>query len=108
MISIDLEQLEFIDVKLRTLVLEAQESVGFEFIITSLYRIGDSGVHGQLPLRGIDVRLRSETIGKEIETLVNKKWRYDPERPNMKCCYSHGEGSNFHLHFQTHPNTVKV
>ncbi len=106
-VFLDLEQLEFIDENLRDMVLEAQKKVGMVFTVTSLYRIGDQGVHGQLPLRGIDVRVRSRAIAQEVAHLVNAFWTYDPDRPEKQCCIAHGKGGNFHLHFQTHPKTIR-
>jgi len=57
--KINIGQLEFIDKTLRHILVELEHQVGVEFIITSLYRIGDNGVHGTLPLRGIDLRSRN-------------------------------------------------
>jgi hypothetical protein len=56
--QIDLKQLEFIDPKLREIALAVEDEFG-EQVITSLYRIDDAGVHGTLPLRGIDLRCLS-------------------------------------------------
>ena len=105
--NIDIIQLEFIDSRLRTILVDLEENTGFEFTVTSLYRIDDDGVHGQLPLRGTDLRMRSIVAGEIMETLVNDEWIYDPSRPDMKCAVLHGEGANLHLHVQVHPNTVR-
>ena len=103
--NIALGQLDFIDDTLKSIVWDAQEFTGFEFTITSIYRIGDSGVHGQLPTRGIDVRCRDAVIGHLIADFINGKWKYDPSRPEKKCCIFHNVGQGNHLHFQVHPNT---
>lgn len=105
--KIDFKQLEFIEPSLRDL-LTFVDSFGFECTITSLYRIGDSGVHGQLPLRGADVRCRDKEIGQVIQDKINAKFAYDPSRAHLKCCLLHGKDSNLHLHLQVHPNTVMV
>ena len=105
--NIDIAQLEFIDPKLREMVAWLEKSTGFTFTITSLYRIGDTGVHGQLPVRGIDLRCRNKVVGHELEYLVNYFWLYDPTRPIKECAFLHGVGANLHLHLQVHPNTVK-
>lgn len=105
---IDYEQLEFIDTTLRMLVRSVEEETGFEFTITSLYRIGDNGNHGQLPLRAMDLRCRSALVGAIIETWINKNWVYDSNRPGMKCCLMHGKGSNLHFHLQVHANTARA
>lgn len=103
--KIDIKQLEFIDEKLRTMADWLEKETGFEFTITSIYRIDDDGVHGTLPVRGIDLRCRSKEIGISIEALINKFWIYDPERLCKKCCFLHGNGSNLHFHLQVHSNT---
>ena len=104
---IDIGQLEFINKTLRVILLWVEKETGFEFTITSLYRMNDIGVHGQLPLRGTDLRVRDLMSGKVLEELVNDKWTYDPTRPDKKCAYLHGSGANLHLHLQVHPNTVR-
>jgi len=106
---IDIGQLEFIDIKLRRLVLWLEKETGLEFTTTSLFRMNDDGVHGTLPLRGMDLRMRSKSIGQDIETYINDHWEYDDQRPEEKyCCFLHGKGSNLHLHIQVHPNTVEI
>ena len=105
--KLDIAQLEFIDRKLRDILVELEKQVGVEFTITSLYRIGDHGVHGSLPLRGADLRVRSASVGEELESLVNFSWKYDSERPSKNCAILHGIGSGLHLHIQVHPNTQR-
>ena len=105
---LDIAQLEFIDKMLRDLVVWIEDKTGMEFTGTSLYRIGDTGVHGTLPVRGVDLRCRDASLGKNIEALVNGEWVYDPKRASKKCAYLHGKGSNLHLHLQVHPNTKKL
>ncbi len=103
---IDIQQLEFIDIKLRNLLGWLESSIGWEPTITSLYRIDDNGVHGTLPLRGTDIRMRNMTVGQQIEKIINDGWAYDPKRPEKKCAFLHGNGANLHLHLQVHPNTI--
>lgn len=102
---IDIGQLKFIDLTLRDMVDWIEKSTGLEFTITSIYRDGDPGVHGTMPVRGIDLRMRNMFIGKEIERTINDEYIYDDNRPDLKCAILHGEGANLHLHLQTHPNT---
>lgn len=106
--KIDIGQLEFIDETLRTILVETEERLEQEQTITSLYRMGDNGVHGVLPLRGVDWRCRDRAEGEKIAAMINAGWAYDPNRPEKQCCIPHGEGWNFHLHIQTHPNTRRV
>ena len=103
--KIDIRQLEFIDSTLREIMIFVEDDTGLEFTITSLYRIGDKGVHGALPLRGGDLRIRNKNIGKIVAATVNLLWQYDDKRPNLKCAIIHGQGANLHLHLQVHPNT---
>ena len=105
--KIDIKQLEFIDRNLRNLLVWVEKKVGVEFIITSLYRVNDFGVHGTLPLRGTDLRMRNSKIGLVVKDLINTHWLYDPERPKKKCAILHGVDSNLHLHIQVHRNTKK-
>ena len=104
---IDINQLEFIELKLRTIATWLEAQTGLEFTATSLCRIGDTGVHGAIPLRGIDIRMRSTDIGEALQNMINASWQYDPERPNMNCALLHGKQSNMHIHLQTHPRTIK-
>lgn len=103
--EIDLGQLEFVDKQLRKMALWAEAETGLKFTVTSLFRIDDTGVHGTLPLRGLDFRCRSLEIGISIEALINKFWIYDPKRPGKKCCLLHGHDTDLHFHLQVHPNT---
>lgn len=108
--KIDIKQLAFIDSKLRIILLDIEKITGLEFTITSLYRIKDTGLHGRLPIRATDLRMRNKAVGKEIESLINDKWVYDPQRyanqrTGISCALLHGKGLNLHLHIQTHKNT---
>ena len=76
-------------------------------VITSLYRINDTGVHGQLPLRGVDIRCRNIESGCLIADWLNDRWSYDNRRPWFYVAVAHGEGANFHIHLQVHPNTQR-
>ncbi len=103
--KIDIPQLKYIDKTLREILVWLETTTGLEFTITSQYRIGDTGVHGTLPLRGTDLRMRNKAAGLALENYVNSKWQYDPSRQNKVCAMLHGDGPNLHLHIQTHPNT---
>lgn len=101
----DIKQMEFIDGTLSAIACDLEKVTGLTFTITSIHRIGDTGVHGQLPVRGIDLRMHNEDVGKAVETLVNDRWAYDPSRPNIQCAVLHGPV--LHLHLQAHPQTVR-
>ena len=66
----DFAQYEFWHPKLRELAQWLEGATGIEFTLTSEYRIGDPSVHGQLPLRGIDIRCRHKGIGLVVENLI--------------------------------------
>ena len=102
---IDIQQLEFIDLKLRTILVMIEKELGFEFTITSLYRINDGGVHGTLPLRGADLRCKDDRLGYYIASWINDRWVYDSSRLDMECAIYHDAGSGGHLHLQVHPDT---
>lgn len=104
--KIDIAQLEFIHPTLRNILGYVENVTGLEFTITSLYRIGDNGVHGTLVLRGTDLRMRNRAIGEMVEALINSFWTYDPQRPSKKCALLHGVGPNLHIHIQVSDNTV--
>jgi len=75
-------------------------------VITSAYRVGDSGVHGHM--RGIDFRTwyLDQTFIDELCDDVNNTWVYDPERPEKEVLIYHDVGRGPHLHLQVHPNTT--
>jgi len=82
------------------------EAVAGPGLYTSAYRPGDPGVHGQMPVRGIDRRCRNAAIGNAIKQWVNFKWEYDHERPDKECCIFHKvDHYGWHLHIQCHSNT---
>lgn len=110
MLKIDYANLEFIDKTLRKIVLAAHEEFPEAEVVTSLYRMEGAGVHTTLPLRGTDLRCWDDDLGARVQTWVNEKYQYDPKRPWLKCCMYHQNrsGGGKHLHFQSHPNTVKV
>lgn len=102
---IDIQQLDFIDGHLKTIAMDIENHFSVEFEVKSLYRIDDPGVHGQLPVRGLDLGCKDQKFGDLVSDYVNSKWEYDHKRPEMKCCICHDAGQGLHLHLQTHPNT---
>ncbi len=105
--QIDLINLDFIDPTLKQIVTELESETGLILTVTSLFRIDDEGVHGTLPLRGVDIRMRDHDIGKLVEEKINDKWCYDPARLGVQCAVFHDIGKGIHLHLQSHPNTVR-
>ena len=107
--KVDLQQLDFINSTLRKMVTELEDHYGVQFTVTSLYRMNNEGsVHGQLPLRGVDLRCYDSEIGYLIEQRTNRKWTYDPARPEKKCCMYHNVGQGAHLHLQVHAKTTEA
>lgn len=77
-----------------------------QIVITSAFRKGDKGVHGSG--RGIDLRswIYKSPSAEEICDAINKRWIYDPNRPEMVCAMIHKvKGGGIHFHIQVHPNT---
>ena len=104
--KIDIRQINFIELKLREILIELERRLG-ELVITSLYRINDSGVHGTMPLRGVDLRHKCDYQAQQIESYVNGNYVYDYQRPDMRCCLIHNVGRGKHIHLQVHPNTIR-
>lgn len=42
-----------------------------------------------------------------VAASVNRKWIYDPRRPNLKVAFAKKHGTAPHVHLQVHPRTVK-
>ena len=106
--KLDTGQLEFIEPKLREMVLDVEESFGVEFTITSLFRINDNGTHGTLLLRAVDLRCRQDTLGFGVEDYVNSKWEYNGTNgKNCALYHNNRKGGGKHIHLQVHPNTRK-
>lgn len=106
--KIDLVNLDFIETRVKSMAYDVEIFLGKEQTVTSLYRINDKGVHGTLPLRGIDLRCHDEIVGKQVEDYINSRWQYDPARPEKKCCMYHDVGKGAHIHLQSHPNTRRI
>ena len=104
---VDLIQLEFIDRKMREMILDLEKTFCVEFTGTSIYRMDDDGVHGELPVRGTDLQCTYEPLAMVVMEYINSNWTYDPSRPSMECCIWHDAGSGFHLHLQVHPSTIR-
>jgi hypothetical protein len=79
-----------------------------EPFITSAFREGDTGVHGTIPLRGLDIRFYIYTNPQNVVDTINVIWIYDFKRPEMKCAILHDTGKGKHIHLQVHPNTRKI
>ncbi len=103
--KVDVKQISMFHYMLQQVLQWLEEDTGLEFTITSLHRPNDPGVHGTMPLRAVDLRCRYVSLGERLEGLINNRWQYDYTRPEKKVCIAHGEGRNFHLHIQVHPNT---
>lgn len=77
-----------------------------KLLFTSGFRLDDPGVHGQMPLRGFDLRSTVYENPQKICDDVNEHWVYDTERPEKKVAMLHDVGQGIHFHFQVHPRTV--
>lgn len=88
----------------------------------AIYRAGDaanpdrSGIHAVGPryraLDGSGRNLAKSTASQwrvcgVIAERVNRLWIYDPRRPGLTVAVGAKHGTAPHVHFQSHPNTVK-
>ena len=101
------QELDFIHSTLQLIMADYEGFFGTEQLITSLYRIGDTGVHGQLPVRGVDMRCREDVIGYHVEEYINSRWVYDDDRPSLQVCIYHDTGRGKHIHLQVSNKTQR-
>ena len=101
---VDISQMKFVHPIMRLLLEDIELRFGRQ-AVTSLFRMGDPGVHGTLPLRGVDLRSRKISAGLKMAGWINLYWKYDPKRSKLRVAKAHGEGDNFHIHLQVHDNT---
>ena len=59
-------------------------------------------LHGTDPVRALDLRywFYSPELAHEIAEHINKRFIYDPSRPEMKVAIIHNTGSGMHFHIQ--------
>ena len=57
-----------------------------QIVFTSGYRKDNKGVHGQDPLRGIDLRSREFRNPRQVEDAINQEWDYG-KKPHQVCIY---------------------
>lgn len=66
-------------------------------------------LHGLIKPRANDIRSWFYRTDKahEIESAINRRWIYDPLRPEKDVAWIHDSGEGEHFHIQTHPNTIR-
>ena len=67
-------------------------------------------LHGTQPVRAIDLRswCYPDKKAYEIRHEINRRWQYDPRRPDKQCAIIHKVGNGgLHFHIQVHPNTMR-
>ena len=77
----------------------------WDVVVTSAYRENDSGVHGTIPYRGIDIR---SYIYPDVEDRVkcaNATWDYG--KKGKKVFLYHDAGSGNHIHIQVSMKTKR-
>lgn len=95
---------------------EVISSLGFDFIITELWRpeMHPDDIHDDyrcFDLRTVGVFKSLNDINFIVDK-INKYFIYDPSRPQKKCCIHHeikdknGKSLGWHFHFQVHPRTM--
>lgn len=62
------------------------------------------------PWRAVDLRISNIPTkdAERVRDAVNAAWRYDPNRPEMRCCVLHDAGSGNHIHLQVHNLTSRT
>ncbi len=82
----------------------------YGIVMTESYRkkLHRTDLHGTQPVRAIDLRswCYTDSQAQEINHEINRKWEYDPDRPDKKCAIIHRTGTGaIHFHIQVHPHT---
>ena len=82
-------------------------------LITSTWRSAkihknDSGIHMTSPLRAFDIRSKNYPYPRGMVDTINRRWLYDPVRPEYQVAKLHDTGQGWHIHIQVHKNTVQV
>lgn len=80
----------------------------YPMVLTEGWRIARHGadLHATDPVRAIDIRswIYENPVG--IAQVINQKFVYDPNRPDMDVAVLHAvEGGVMHFHLQAHQNT---
>ncbi len=74
-------------------------------------KLGASGIHAAgPPWRACDAGW--EDMHQEAVNIVcaniNKQYQYDPKRPHLQVAYGAPHGTGLHIHYQVHPNTIRI
>jgi len=83
----------------------------FGFVLTESWREKKhrNDLHGTLPVRAVDLRFwcyENDQKAYEIMHWINKRWVYDPKRPEIDVAIIHDSGQGIHFHLQCSPNTI--
>ena len=65
-----------------------------------------SSLHCTNPLRAIDIRIWQHEDPMLVAGDINHHWKYDPDRPEFKCCVFGDADHLDHFHFQVHTATM--
>lgn len=80
-----------------------------ETVVTSAFRYGDKGVHGQNPLRAVDLRSWIYSNPAGMARYANTVWIYSPQKPKKKCVLLHNvRDRGIHFHLQVCDQTIKL
>ena len=78
---------------------------GYKITITSMYRPGDPGVHGQKPCRGVDIRSHYFHLPEAVVYAINRAWDYGDGKHKVAIYHDVGRGP--HIHLQVRDETRK-
>lgn len=87
------------------LLIWLMERYGNKLVITSIYRPGDPGVHGQKPCRGLDIRSWVFHDPMSVVQAINDAWDYGDGKHNVALL--HDAGSGEHIHLQVRDETTR-
>ena len=97
-------------VKLATILCWMLDNIprGVYFTESFRHELHPGDLHSTRPVRAVDIRSWIYKDPLKVAEAINKKWIYDPERPEMEVAKYHGnrKGHGYHIHIQVHGNTV--
>jgi len=116
------EEWEGVGPLLKEIVTYAHDNLwpaGRRFIVSSIWRsrLENAKVGAKTlihtvgpPYRAVDADVCgwSKAEIMEVCAAINRRWQYDPTRPNIPAAYGEKHGTGPHIHFQVHANTVLV
>jgi hypothetical protein len=62
--------------------------------------------------RAIDIRIKNiggdfQRVALALAKKINRRWLYDPRRPNLKVAFARAHGTGPHIHLQVHWRSIR-